>query len=226
MKFKKPTVGLGIVFVLTISAASNAVALFVEGQFTGTITNLVDNVNALPSTITVGDSVTGRFNWDLNASDLTDGSAASDIGVYQFTNKPSGLEYFIEGRRFAHSFAAPPNPANGLGYGITVYNNTNIPSIGLVNVDALFMQGLGTSTSFDIFLSGPSPLAVLDLNLIDLDQLILSDDSIPTSIDLNEVDSTLGRILLYDDSVPGAPAPVAIGFVISSLTMNVTSARN
>lgn len=212
--------------ILAVIFASNAVALFVEGQFTGTITNIVDNVNVLPSTITVGDSVTGRFNWDLDALDLADGSAASNIGVYQFTNKPSGLTYFIEDHSFAHSFAAPPNPANGLGYGITVYNNTDVPLIGLINVDALFMQGLGTSTSFDIFLFGPNPLAVLDFSLIDLDQLILSDNSIPTSIDLNEVDSAVGRILLYDNSVPGVPALVAIGFVINSLTMNITSVRN
>ena len=212
--------------IIAIVFASNAVALFVEGQFTGTIINVVDNLNVLPSTITIGDNVTGRFNLDLDAPDLTDRSGASDIGVYQFQNEPTGLAYFIEGRSFAHSFTAPLNPGNELGYGITVYNNTDIPSLGLVNVDALFMQGLGTPTSFDIFLSGPNPLAVLDLYLIDLDQLMLSDNSIPISIDFGEVDHTLGRIVLHDNFIPGAPAPVAIGFVISSLTMNVTSVRN
>ncbi len=205
-------------FIAVYLLSTNVQAAFLEGNFTGTVSDIFDTINILPSTISVGDNVTGRFIVNLDAENLTPGEP---FGLYSFTSRTEGISILID--EFSLISAV------GLG-GLAVFDNSAILTGQQTNFDLLSVRGTGAPSTFSIFPATQNGFADLSFELLDVDQLLLSDTSIPISLDLSQVDGGGGRIRFNEDGIPSTPqidsTDAVIIYSFNSITLNITSTPN
>ena len=154
---------------LVLFLAQCAGATTLTFSFSGIVTSTAANSVAI-SEVMVGDEVSGQFSFDSSAVDAMAGDSHS--GLYEAT------EFYLT--------------VDGYTYSATGNN------ISITN-DAVLIQGLSALDAYEIVtplrnVTGPSlsdlPIAQIDLVLVDTDATVFSDDSLPTSVDINEFEIT------------------------------------
>jgi acetyltransferase-like isoleucine patch superfamily enzyme len=183
---------LAVVFTSPMSAMATDLVSF---RFTGHVVLIVDDIQECsvplpePGSISIDDPVSGVFTYDLDA---TDTNSSASIGSYMDTSPPPSPFYTtINGLTFQ------PGPADALSYVDTAWST----------VSSSILVGSGGSPELipasDLGLDGPDiSLLYLQLGSFLYDNIgtALSDDSLPSSLHLDDFESYCVVQISFDDS--------------------------
>ena len=197
-----------VIYLFFASYASITNAGMVTATYTGTVTSTNTGTVTI-SEVNVGDTVTGQYVFDDTATD-------------ELPSDP------VNGRYEASQFSLT---VNGFNYSsadntIAILDN-GVPGPGLPSVDLYeIVTSLGNTPGPS--LSGLPPLQI-DLIVVDTDTTVFSDDSLPTSLNIDDFEitndqptGTTGGRIFFRSSSTGQTGEIR--FEITDISMHTSSA--
>jgi hypothetical protein len=176
----------GLFFIVSSSVAG---ATDITMEYSGTVTSTDANAVAI-SEVEVGDSVTGQFIFDSDSQDEIESNQFS--GLYE---------------------------ANSLTLTVKSFNYTASDNNLSITNDSVLVAGQPALDAFEIVsglwdVSGPAlsglPPAQIDLVIVDTEAKVFTDDSLPTSLDIDDFDinseepfGTTGGRLIFQSLATG-----------------------